>query len=281
MSKNDKSSKTPLLYPYTPHDPYKIPLGMTDGREVVWDTYSTPHMLIAGMHGRSVIQRSVINYCLMNSNFWKVVGFDMTRIELSPYTKYDDFERLATNLNEAMLLTNELLTILHERYEILAENNVYKFNDLPKPFKGIMSVIDNLDFLNAKFDDDEETNLKKLAIKFVIGEILRLGRAVGMNLLVYSRNADADILTSPNRSNIPVRLLIGSVNSETTKLIGDFSDKQLSFKKRARGEVIISVFGNKTKFYSYYAPYNWLDKWLAGDARWLQENSTRKPLVGE
>lgn len=156
-----------------------------------WNAYSCGNALVFGPpgSGKSTVQHTVIQHCLNYSEQWQVMGIDIAGKELVPYmTSGTPLERVATTVEEGVVLLRRVKEIMLERYAEMAETNSrLKMTD---DVKRIMVVIDEVSDLISPLPDTnepEDARLKEEAHR-LLEELARRSRAAGINLMVGGVN---------------------------------------------------------------------------------------------
>lgn len=217
-----------------------IPLGVTDeGDEVFWDTAQSSSALLSGTNEtgseRSIVQRSIILHCLQHLDKWQVLGLDLKKIELTPYSHFgQDRVRIASGLDESFDLLRDTYQKMNERYLAMEKKNVIDFKELGGDTRSTMVVIDSANLFMSEIDDKERKN----EIVGMVGSLARMGRATGINLLVSAN--DSELITKN-------KILVRSIGYRI-----------VTGQKIA----IIQKFKKDTLFRKYHAPEQWFEDFL-------------------
>ncbi len=189
-----------------------------DGRIVVADLASMPHVLIAGStgSGKSVAINAMIMSVLFRSTPEQVrmILVDPKRVELG---MYEGIPHLFTPIiTEAKLAANALKNAVKEmerRLKLLAANHVrnidqfnklfdhgseYLFEDVnQEPLPYIIIVIDELADLMMLDRANVEESITRLA---------QMARAVGIHLVLATQRPSVDVITGLIKANVPTRM---------------------------------------------------------------------------
>ncbi len=189
-----------------------------DGRIVVADLASMPHVLIAGStgSGKSVAINAMIMSVLFRSTPEQVrmILVDPKRVELG---MYEGIPHLFTPIiTEAKLAANALKNAVKEmerRLKLLAANHVrnidqfnklfdhgsdYLFEDVnQEPLPYIIIVIDELADLMM---------LDRANVEEAITRLAQMARAVGIHLVLATQRPSVDVITGLLKANVPTRM---------------------------------------------------------------------------
>ena len=249
----------------------EIPIGLGANGEVVWDIKTVPHALITGTTGggKSTIQRNLIFHCIQHSDRWSFLGVDVKRVELKPYKQYDSaVVGIATNVEDGVEICRFARDEMMDRYEKMEELGVNHFLDLPNPPKALMVMIDESYMFLApsgiKTDEGKaEDEIKGEASK-ILGDIARLGRASGVHLVLATQRPDAKVIYGELKQNLAARIAAGRMDSIASSMTLD-NENATRLPGGIKGRGFYQQFGEGEQFQGYFAPQDWIDKWLAGE----------------
>src|SRR6202000_813350 len=212
---------------------FKLPLAMgkdINGRIVVADLTTMPHVLIAGStgSGKSVAINAMIMSLLFRTTPAQVrlILVDPKRVELG---MYEGIPHLFTPIiTEAKLAANALRNAVREmerRLKLLAANHVrnidqfnklfdhgseYLFEDVnQEPLPYIIIIIDELADLMM---------LDPANVEEAITGLAQMARAVGIHLVLATQRPSVDVITGLIKANVPTRMsfrLATKVDSRT------------------------------------------------------------------
>lgn len=255
-------------YPGSSNDAWhQIPLGVGKRNQVFWETSWCPMALITGSTGggKSVIQRNIIFHCIQHPDHWRFIGIDLTKVELTPYAKYDDVVMgIATNLADGVEALRYATEEMMSRYKDMVDQDRNYFRDLREPPHALMVMIDEAYMFLAKSEADsaEETELKADASK-AISDITRLGRAAGIHLVISTQRTDATIISPEMKENFVCRIAAGKIDPTTSQFVFG-NDNAVHLPSDIKGRGYIQARSPREEFQSYYAEQGWIDKFLAG-----------------
>ena len=238
-------------------------------KEIVWNPTQSPNILLTGATGggKSVIQRNLIFHCIQHSDRWRFLGIDLKRVELSPYIKYDPAVMgIAKNLEDAVEIIRYVNEEMMSRYDQMENLGVNNFKDLPDMPYAIMVMIDESYMLLApsdfQTDEAKAQDMLRKEARQRIADIVRLGRAAGIHLVLSTQRPDPSFLTPALRENFTTRIVAGRVSTEHSRAALE-NDNASRINSSIRGRSYIQEFGVGKEFQSYFAPQDWIDDKLA------------------
>jgi hypothetical protein len=234
-----------VSYPFPDKHPWnEFPLGKTFGdEEVVWDVATLPHILVAGTtgSGKSVTQRTILLHA-MQSPDWRVLLIDPKQVELSQYPGHPNVLKLATEIEEAFALIQQLEQEMMNRYARMKESGVNYFKSLATVPPAILLMVDEVFALleitaGASRTDPiiKEQNEMKAAMTLLVGKIARLGRAAGIHMVLATQRPDAKVLPGEVKANLDARIAQGRMDKTPSfmTLDSDAATKIPAIKGRA------------------------------------------------
>ncbi len=187
----------------------KIALGRTvNGKPMIADIASMPHLLIAGAtgSGKSVGVNSFLISLLYNNSpsELKFIMIDPKRVELK---KYNNIPHLLTPVitepDKAATALRWCVAEMNRRYKILSElghRNITEYNsdkNITDKMPFIVIIIDELADLMMTAGKEVESSICRIA---------QMARAVGMHLVVATQRPSVDVITGLIKANIPARI---------------------------------------------------------------------------
>jgi DNA segregation ATPase FtsK/SpoIIIE, S-DNA-T family len=195
-----------------------------DGRPIVEDLASMPHLLIAGStgSGKSVCINTILLSILMTRtpDDVRLILVDPKQVELSFFADIPHLlAPVVTDMKRASQVLEWLLDKMEERYDLLRRfevRNIAAYNELGEkaiakrakdlemddevvqvkiPY--IVVVVDELADLMLTVGKDVETAITRLAQK---------SRAVGIHVILATQRPSTDVITGLIKANMPTRI---------------------------------------------------------------------------
>jgi S-DNA-T family DNA segregation ATPase FtsK/SpoIIIE len=218
--------------------PSKLALGLgkdAEGRPVVADLATMPHLLIAGSTGagKSVCIHAIIMSLMYRSTPQevKLLLIDPKRLEQPLYNgipylfdpnQNPDNCRVITDPKEASKALEGAIKVMDHRFKKFAAamaRDIGHYNDKmvaeggePDPY--IIIIIDELADLMAVAAKEVEISIQRLA---------QMARAVGIHLVLATQRPSVDVITGVIKANLPARIAFRVASQTDSRVILDFS----------------------------------------------------------
>lgn len=250
----------------------QFPLGKMGGsRTAFWTPTSSPNLLLSGPAGagKSIVERSLIFHCLQHPNKWRILGIDLKRIELLPYSKYSPVVvGIATELEDAVEICRYARDEMMDRYTRMEELGINNYQDLPDAPHAIMFLVDEasvvLSISGVKTDEGKAEDKMKGEISTLLTKIARLGRAAGIHLVLSTQRPDASIFSQELRNRMTTRIVMGRVDAIHSRIaLGNEEASRIPWNIRGRGYIQDHRQGQGQQFQSAFAPLEWFDELLS------------------
>ncbi|MGL4422027.1 MAG: DNA translocase FtsK, partial [Gemmataceae bacterium] len=207
---------------------FKLPVFLgkdVEGRPLVYDLASMPHLLIAGRTGtgKSVCLNTIILSLLYTRqpDECRMIMIDPKKVELSEYGKVPHLMHpVVTDEKKAESILNWAVEKMEERYEYLRRarvRNITAYNDLstddlyrrmdpeseeawqqtPRKMPYVVIIIDEVGDLIMSMKKEVENHIIRLAQK---------SRAAGIHLILATQKPTVDVITGLIKSNLPARI---------------------------------------------------------------------------
>ena len=210
-----------------------------DGKELVADLASMPHMLVAGAtgQGKSVCLNSLICGLLMTRTpeQLKLIMVDPKSVEFTPYASIPHLlVPVITDNRKVVFSLHWAVAEMEKRLKMFARarvRNIYDFNhratftqtdmfgqdsevgsDTPKTVPYIVIIIDEVADLMSQCSKEVTPDISRLAAK---------ARAAGIHLILATQRPDAKIITGTIKANIPGRVAFKTASSVDSRTILD------------------------------------------------------------
>lgn len=256
--------KRTVKYPFPDWEPWDIfPLGAGVGyNQVNLNVSITPHTLLTGLSqsGKSLALRSIAMHALQSPE-WRVVIVDLKRLGFLPYRNHPYVLDIATELDAALSLIEQIEQEMQFRYIAMQEEGVNFFKNLENPPPAILLIIDELyDVLapeKIRNNKSKERDDWRTMIGLLIDSIARIGRAAGIHMILATKHPDIVLLSPETKANIDSRIVIGPLDLGSSKLILNTDDATRILDIKGHG---LFAYGNKlTEFQVYFLPEDQLD----------------------
>ena len=221
-------------------NPLEVAVGKDiEGKTVMLDLASTPHMLIAGATGAG--KSSGIN-CIITSLLMRttpddvrLILIDPKQVEMGQYAKLPHLlTQPVTNPKKAANALGWAVKEMERRYDVLSEVGYRDIGGFNKAFKAgkiedppgtdpegppvyehlpyIVVVVDELNDLMMVAARDVEESITRIAQK---------ARAVGIHLIVATQRPSVNVITGVIKANIPARMAFAVSSLTDSRVILD------------------------------------------------------------
>jgi len=210
-----------------------------DGKELVADLASMPHMLVAGAtgQGKSVCLNSLICGLLMSRTpeQLKLIMVDPKCVEFTPYSSIPHLlVPVITDNKKVVFSLHWAVAEMEKRLKLFARarvRNIYDFNhrpqvtqtdmfgdnntvgsDMPRTVPYIVIIIDEAADLIGQCGKEVNPDIQRITQK---------ARAAGIHLILATQRPDAKIITGSIKANIPGRVAFKTSSSVDSRTILD------------------------------------------------------------
>ncbi len=207
---------------------YKLPIYLgkdVEGRSLVYDMATMPHLLIAGRTGtgKSVCLNAIIQSFLLtrDPDECRLILIDPKKVEFSDYAHIPHLMHpVVTDDKKAEAILAWAVDKMEDRYELLRKarvRNIASYNELtwdelirridpqsederkaiPRKMPYIVLIVDEVGDLIMSMKKEVETHIIRLAQK---------SRASGIHLILATQRPTVDVITGLIKSNLPARI---------------------------------------------------------------------------
>ena len=174
----------------------KIPLGIDPkGKKVYWDATYDAHMGIIGGSGtgKTNLMETILTHCVKNGDKIRVVGIDMYKNEMQDSERYSPVVLgVATTAGNALKTLEFAREYMMKNYEEMEKAGVNHHLDLEDSPKLLLVMIDEFSTVLRKYGDADDAIKDEIKARLV--ELVRLGRAAGVQVVLSSQQMDTDII---------------------------------------------------------------------------------------
>ena len=210
-----------------------------DGKELIADLASMPHMLVAGAtgQGKSVCLNSLICGLLMTRTpeQLKLIMVDPKMVEFTPYASIPHLiVPVITENKKVVFSLHWAVAEMEKRLKLFARarvRNIYDFNhrkqftqtdmfgddtsvgsDMPRTLPYVVIIIDEAADLIGQCGKEVNPDIQRITQK---------ARAAGIHLILATQRPDAKIITGTIKANIPGRVAFKTSSSVDSRTILD------------------------------------------------------------
>lgn len=244
---NITNNSLPALPPYPEKDtPWNIfPLGETKNGSINLDILKHPHTLIFGETGTGTLSltQNIVTHALKHNDDWNVI---LVRARPTKFEGNSSNLHIITNSESLTDEMESLETLMRDRYDFLKDNNL---SILPhEEHRSQLLILHNPIYF---FTDTEEDQKKYEKCQQLLTSILRLGRAVGIHIILITQKPDARTLSGEQKQNFNTRIVFrGDVTAGSMVLDSPYA---MYAPTLPVGRGIIKRYGERLQvFQTYY-----------------------------
>ncbi|KMY63356.1 chromosome partitioning protein ParA [Geobacillus stearothermophilus] len=199
------------------------------GQYVAYDAISEPHLLIAGESGsgKSTQLRSILTTLIQyyGEDRLHIYCADLKMSEFHIFKRCRQVKSVCTTVDQLKRMLRFIKSEMARRSQLLNEKEVAHINDLPESERPpiILVCIDEL--VIAK-DDKEIMN--------TLIQLVAIGRALNMIVILSMQRPSADILDTKIRANLTVRMGFRTADLMNARIIGTPGAEKISMEHRGR-----------------------------------------------
>lgn len=190
-----------------------------DGKPLVFDLATTPHLLLAGTtgSGKSVclnaLLLSLLSYAELRPLRFALI--DPKQVEFSAWRGHRQlFRDVATDSAAARNLLETLIEEMDRRYERFSGLGV-------KDLAGARSKGDLAEWIVLAVDELADLVLQDKANETLLVRLAQMGRAAGIHMILATQRPDAETFSGKLRSNCPSRIALRVSRVSESKIIMD------------------------------------------------------------
>jgi DNA segregation ATPase FtsK/SpoIIIE, S-DNA-T family len=199
------------------------------GQYVAYDAINEPHLLIAGESGsgKSTQLRSILTTLIQyyDENRLHIYCADLKMSEFHIFKRCRQVKSVCTTADQLKRMLRFIKSEMKRRSQLLNEREVAHINDLPESERPpiILVCIDELVIVK---DDKDIMN--------VLIQLVAIGRALNMIVILSMQRPSADILDTKIRANLTVRMGFRTADLMNARIIGTPGAEKISIENRGR-----------------------------------------------
>jgi len=199
------------------------------GQYVAYDAISEPHLLIAGESGsgKSTQLRSILTTLIQyyDASRLHIYLADLKMSEFHIFKRCRQVKSVCTTADQLKRMLRFIKSEMARRSQLLNEKEIAHINDLPESERPpyILVCIDELVIVK---DDKEIMN--------VLIQLVAIGRALGIIVILSMQRPSADILDVKIRANLTVRMGFRTADLTNARIIGTPGAEKIDIEQRGR-----------------------------------------------
>lgn len=228
-------------------------LGKTAAGEIVhWNCETMPHVLVGGAtsSGKTRLSMLILEQALFRGA--QVFIVDLKGLDYRPLEKMD--AQLVTDMQSAVSLLSETVDTMYARRDLLRKAEAANFQEYNRivghKLHRIFILIDECSMLtNSGTSKEAKATSQECIDKMTT--LVRLGRAVGIHLLIATQVPDVSSVPTAIRSNLDMRICGKADSILSTMVLGDGRADEL-IPKDARGRFVVANGAESVVFQAFY-----------------------------
>jgi DNA segregation ATPase FtsK/SpoIIIE, S-DNA-T family len=199
------------------------------GQYIAYDAISEPHLLIAGESGsgKSTQLRSILTTLIQyyNESKLNIYCADLKMSEFHVFKRCRQVKSVCTTANQLKRMLSFIKSEMARRSQLLNEKEIAHINDLPESERPpiILVCIDELVIVK------DEKDIMKILV-----ELVAIGRALNMIVILSMQRPSADILDTKIRANLTVRMGFRTADLTNARIIATPGAEKISIEQRGR-----------------------------------------------
>jgi FtsK/SpoIIIE family len=201
-------------------------LGLTVRGAAVWDSALAPHVLVVGAtgSGKSVCMEQAVCSLATDGWAWRFQLFDLKGVTLGPYAGARHVLGCAIDPGPATELLAGVVRQVRDRRQALLAAGVDHWTKSRSaiPFPLLVVIDEVAELLSAPIpgEDAKATKGRLERLRTDLGSVARLGRFVGVHLLLGLQRPDAAVLGGGEvRDNVNCRVALGNMSPDGLRMV--------------------------------------------------------------
>lgn len=241
---------------YSPAQPLTFVLGQTFSESLVEVDFSvSPHCSISGStgSGKTVLLRSIAQQAMLRPNInLTILDFSSVEWQASELRSNDKVvNTIEAAQTELMRLSNEI----ELRYTRLKVEGKNRASELKDPVYEFLLIDQAWLFLAERAEEDDELAKANRALaREQISNLLRVGRVVGIHVILASQYFDYTMLSGEAQANLAIRIAMGQTSySKALEVFGKKAAYSFNMTQ-PRGRGVVQVYDKQQQpFQAYYS----------------------------
>lgn len=226
------------------------------GYGVTYNPVNCPHILIAGGTGSGkslLISYLLIEFLKKSEN--SVYICDPKNSDLGSLSHYLREEHVATTPNNIARITRLVITEMKNRYAHMNANFKYGSNFVDHGYNPVWLIFDEMGAFQASATDKKSKDIVN-EVMDSLKQLILLGRAAGVFILVAAQQMNANTINTDLRDNLGLRIALGSNSSEGYRMVfgSNTPDNIPLIETKGAGLLYMQGFGKETAQY-WEAPF--------------------------
>jgi FtsK/SpoIIIE family len=201
-------------------------LGFTVRGPAVWDSMLAPHVLVVGTTGagKSVCMQQAICSLASDGWAWRFTLFDLKGVTLGPYSDARNVLGCAIDPAPATELLAGVVRQLRDRRQALLAAGVDHWTksrgSIPYPLLVVIDEVTELLSAPVPGEEPKTTKARVERLRADLASVARLGRFVGVHLLLGLQRPDASVLGGGEvRDNVNCRIALGNMSPDGLRMV--------------------------------------------------------------
>lgn len=229
-------------------------LGKSAAGEIVhWNCETMPHMLIGGAtsSGKTRLAMLILEQAILRDATVSII--DLKGLDYRNFESMD--ARLVTDMRCAVDLLDDTVRLMYMRRDLFRDVGAVNYSDYVdksgnRRLRRMFILIDECSMLTNSGTTKEAKAMSQECID-KITTLVRLGRAVGIHLIIATQVPDVSSVPTAIRANLDMRVCGKADSILSTMVLGDGrADEQIP--KDARGRFVLANGAESVVFQAYY-----------------------------
>lgn len=221
------------------------------GEDVTIDIDKMPMILIGGATGSGKTKLSIVILIQALLRNEKCYICDLKGLDFFPFKNHG--AEIVLTANETLIVLNNVVSELYSRIQAFRAAGVVNISEYNKSHSPIHRIIVLIDECAMLLDSGTTKEAKQLSAELTdqLSTIARMGRAVGIHLIISTQRPDANGVPGSIKSNIDCRICGKADTTLSTIILGDGRANE-AIPKDSQGRFIMADGVQDIVFQGYY-----------------------------